>query len=380
MYELTCPACNSPSTYNFSDYLLLCPFCSASFHLNPENGQKEIFGDHFIVPNTADGRAIKELTMEWLKRLHHNPKAAEKEFWVVDIKGISLPYWVVSMEGHTHWKGLAQKNRRSVLNYKPGADFLIENGQFRRSYRWAISARENLCESWGLTRLHEPKEDIKVQWDGFPLDSTLSRGQLIESDTEQKSIYDSREFFDFKYANGLPIMGIQVDEKEALRRAKQHVELYHFQLAGLNCDYLTDYRTELDIAGIQLIHLPVWHASYVYKPNNPLKYFYKPKEKNVILEGYHKGILNGELAIIHNDKVWVNSIISGAATVFLFLLGAAWHPAFYIVALFAAFISMISIYIGLTVKNQSTDEIQVKNGGLGLFEGDQSSTAGKAAS
>ncbi len=370
MYELTCPSCNSPSTYNFSDYLLLCPFCSASFNLDPESGKKEVYGDHYIVPNTADARAIKDLTMEWLKRLHHNPKAAEKEFWVVDIKGISLPYWIVSLEGHTHWKGLAQKSRRSALDYRPGADFLVEDGQFRRSYRWAISGRENLCESWGMTRLHEPKENINVVWDGFPLDSTMSRGQLIETEKEQRALYESREFFDFKYANGLPIMGVEVDEKEALRRAKLHVELYHHQLAGLNCDYLTDYRTELDVAGVQLIHIPLWHARYVFKPNNPLKYFYKPKEKNVILEGYQKGILNGELAIIHNDKVWVNAIICCAATVFLFLLGAAWHPAFYLVALFSGFVSAFSVYIGMTKGHKTNDEIQVQDGGLGIFDGD----------
>ena len=59
-----------------------------------------------------------------------------------------------------------------------------------------------------MTRLHEPQEGFEARWDGFPLDSTYSRGR-IDSDLGMKkrsgtreielSAYDVREYFDEEF-------------------------------------------------------------------------------------------------------------------------------------------------------------------------------------
>jgi len=343
MHELSCPSCSSPSIYDLRDYLLMCQFCSSTFKMDLETGQKEIFGDHFIIPTVIDALGARELVTEWLKRLHHQPGAVEREFIISDIKGASIPYWLVSLEAHTLWKGMVRKHRKSPLDDLPGADYIVESGKFRRNYRWAVSGRSNLFEQWGMTRLHQPHEDIQVDWDGFPLDSTFTRGRMAATE-DPKQPYTVRERFDFKYQNGLPILGIQIGEEEALRRANLHVDLYHMQLAKLHVDHLVDYRTEMEIAGVQLVHVPFWHISYVFKPTNALRYFHKPMERNVIIDGYGKGVMKGELAIIRNDKVWVNSIVCAAATVILLFFGLAWHPAFYLVAFFCAVVAAVSAY------------------------------------
>lgn len=347
MYELQCPSCNKPSHYNFSDFLLLCPFCSTTFRLDQEAGQKEVYGDHYIIANTIDAATGKELALEWLRRLHHRPGTVEQEFFVTDVKGMSLPLWIVSIEGHTAWKGLVRKSNRQVIR-NSSSDYLMETGQFRRTYRWAINARNNICETWGLTRLHEPVEPILVEWDGFPFDSTFTRGRLGEDD--QKTAYESRNYFEFKYANGLPILGIQVPEEEGLRRAKNQIELYHYKLACLNADYLIDYRSELEVAGIQLTHVPIWKVSYVYRPVGLLRHFQKPKEKHLLIDGFGKGVLNGELALVYHDKVMVNAYVSAAAALVFLLLGALTHPAFLIIALFAMGISALSVYTSMKRK------------------------------
>jgi hypothetical protein len=364
MYELACPACNSPSQYDLANYLLMCPFCSVTFRIDSDTGQKDIFGDHYIIANTSSPVQVKTLVLDWLGRLNHKSGATDKEYFVTNIKGLSLPFWVVSMEVHTSWKGLVQRQQRSRLDLHPGSDYLIESGQFKRNYRWAISGRHNLCESWGMTRLHEPKESIDVRWDGFPLDSTFSRGQIQEPKTE-KTAYDSREFFEFKFANGMAIIGIQVNEDEALRRAKMHVEQYHLELARLNVDYLTDFRTEIEVAGVQLVHMPFWYATYMYRPRTMLRHFYRPKEKHVILEGFNNGVLAGELPIHARDKFWVNSIVCGAATILFLLLGVAWHPAFLLVALFGAAITAASAY-SASVKSQEAKAAAASDGSIGL--------------
>ncbi len=361
MHELYCPNCNTPSPYTFGDYLLMCPFCSGTFKFDMETGQKEPFSDHFIVPNMLDAGSVKELAIEWLKRLHHKPGMVSKEFFVVDIQGFSVPLWVVSLEAHTTWKGLVRKAHGSRVT---GSDYLHESGLFRRSYRWAILARSNICESWGLSRLHLPSENVPADWDGFPLDSTLSRGRLVEAPegVKQVSAYDSRKFFEFKFANGLPILGVQVAEDEAMRRAKFHVNQYHMKLATLNVTYLTDHRTELEIAGIQLIHTPFWRATYVYRPKTILRHFIKPVEKHLLLDGYGMGVLSGETAIKHTDKVVVNAIVCGIASVFFLILGVLWHPAFHIVAIFAMIVAAISVSFAIRNKsNEETEALRAKS-------------------
>ncbi len=353
MYELECPSCSKPSHYNFVDFLLLCPFCSATFHFNSDSGQKDVFHDHYIVSNALDQGTVKELAIEWLRRIHHRPGGIEKEFFVTEVKGISLPLWIVSLEGHTAWKGLVKKQNRQLASYST-QDHLVESGQFRRSYRWAVSARTNICEIWGLSRLHQPTEPVIVEWDGFPFDSTFSRGRLVEEET--KPAYESRNYFEFKYANGLPILGIQVDEDEGIRRAKHHVELYHYKLASLNSDYLIDYRTELEIAGVQLIHVPIWKVSYVYQPRSLVRYFIKPQEKKILMDGYGKGILTGEISLVYHDKVMINAYVTGLFAFLFFLLAVAWHPAFFLVSFFSLAISGFSIFTSLKQKAEKEEQ------------------------
>ena len=365
MHELACPSCNAASQYDLKDYLHMCPVCSVTFRLDMESGQKEIYSDHFIVPNAVDPRAVKNLVMEWLRRLHHNPGVVDQEYFVVDILGYSIPYWIVSLEAHTAWKGLVRRHHRSRLESGSYSSYLTEEGVFRRNYRWAVTARNNLCENWGMTRLHVSREGVPVDWDGFPLDSTFSRGRIDDrlgvrkasapgQPEEDESVYNIREFFEFKYANGLPILNVQVSEEEALRRARSHVDNYHRWLAKLNTDIHIDARTELEIAGIQLLHLPFWYARYVYKPRNLLRYFHQPRERNVVLDGFNGGVLNGELAVVHKDKLWVNSIVCGMVSLVLFFLGAVWHPAMLLAAGFMVVVAFTSAYLAAVRARQKT--------------------------
>ena len=112
----------------------------------------------------------------------------------------------------------------------------------------------------------------------------------------------------------------------------------------------------LEVAGIQLIHLPFWHCRYVYRPRSFLKHFYRPKEKNVVIEGFTNGVLRGELPLHHSDKVWVNSIVTAAATLLFLILGLGWHSAFYLVAAFSAIVSLGSAYTAMTKRSEAQKE------------------------
>ncbi|MBP6218213.1 MAG: hypothetical protein KA436_06480 [Oligoflexales bacterium] len=374
MHEFACPGCNAVSPFDIKDYLQMCPSCSATFQIDSETGKKEIHADHFIIPNTLDSRQLRTIIIEWIKRLHHNPALVEKEYMISEVKGASIPFWVISLEAHTTWKGLVRRKNRKRLDLTPGSSYVAESGQFHKSYRWAISARSNLCEAWGMERLHETKENVEVDWDGFPLDSTFSRGRVdvttgVKSNKdgvkEELAAYDVREYFDFKFSNGLPIFSIQVSEEEALRRVKQHLLLYHYKVAKMNVDVPVDINTELEIAGIQLVHLPFWHLNYLYKPRGFLRHFQKAKEKNIVLEGYSGGILKGELGIIHRDKLWINFFACLILACVCTFLGVFWHLSFLLIAMFFLVVSGLSAFLAMIRSNG------VANGSSFFNPGDQ---------
>lgn len=383
MHELICPGCNAPSQYDLKDIMHMCPFCSATFGLDYESGKKELYADHYIIPNALEPRQIRDLVLTWIKRMHHNPDLVEKEYYIVDINGYSIPYWIISMEAHSSWKGLVQRNHSNIQEHSDLPRYIAESGRFRRDYRWAVSARRNMTENWGMVRLHVPKESILVDWDGFPLDSTFSRGRLDQktgvktskdSLEAERSAYEVREYFEFKYSNGLPILAIQVNEDEAVRRARSHVERYHLKISQQYVDVHMDTRTELEIAGIQLVHMPFWHIRYVYRPDNLLRHLGSVHTKNVLMEGYTGGILEGELSIIYRDKLWINSLVSLFAAVAMIFLGIVWHPSFFFVAFFCMTISGASAYVASVRKARKGSETS------SFFYSGKTETAGSSTS
>ena len=228
--------------------------------------------------------------------------------------------------------------------------FIHETGEFRCDYRWAISARKNPLEQWGLGRLHEPSEPINVRWDGFPLDSTFSRGRLDnqgmpEAKTTEKSAYDAKEKFDYKYSNGLAIMPVEVSEEEAIERAQAHITRYHTEIAEQNLDMHINTLTEIDIAGVQLIHLPFWSSKYLYRPNGILRHLKPSKEKRVLIEGYTGGVLAGELAIVQEDKLKINTVVCSILSVLSFFLAILWHQSILFAALFFIVVAFFSAYL-----------------------------------
>lgn len=379
MHEISCPSCNATSQYNYEDYLQLCPFCSSTFSINLESGEKEIFANHFIIPNSIGDRQCRDLVLQWIKRIHHAPKRVDKEFLISDVKGIAMPFWIVSLEVNTLWKGFVRRDKTYLSEMKT-SDYVIEEGNLRRPYRWAISARRHFCDHWGFTHLHEPKEQVEVEWDGFPLDSTFSRGR-IDPDTgvkkgggesgEELAAYESREYFDFKFSNGLPILAVQVGEEEAINRTRQHTALYHFKIAKANVHVPIDIQSYHDIAGIQLIHLPFWQVKYVYKPQSVLRYVQKESKKNVLVEGYTGGVLKSELSILKNDKVWINAAICGVSALIMVLFAAFAHPSFWFVAGFFSLVSAASAFVAISAQRRRR-----LSDGSGFFTSSEKAEAG----
>ena len=66
--------------------------------------------------------------------------------------------------------------------------------------------------------------------------------------------------------------GIQINENKAIVRAKDQVNEYHRRLAKLKVGTLYEHRTEIEVVGIQVIHVPFWFVRYAFIPRSAFRF------------------------------------------------------------------------------------------------------------
>jgi hypothetical protein len=341
MFQVSCAACNASFEYNVDDYIHLCPFCSSGFILDLEEGAKDIIGDHFIVPNRMDREQVESIFYEWITSRYHRPDKVKSEFQILGSYGISLPYWVISVEAHTFWSGHSQKaNHYRGQGSEYGARFLKEENRFSRRYRWSVLARKSPKEHWGLERLHHPKEDVLVDWDGYPLDETLG----IVKGAGSASVYDARQTFKFDHANGLTISGVQVKESSAITRAKDQIQEYHRRIAKTKVGTLYEHRTEIEIVGIHLVHLPFWVVRYSFAPKSMFRFMTTARERRLLVQGHSLAVLEAELPLSSADKVMTNLMVCGSLAVVSLGLALFVHPLFFLVTMVFTAVCVLSAW------------------------------------
>lgn len=351
MYEVACASCQASFEYNSEDYIHLCPFCSAGFAIDADEGSKELVGDHYIVPSNLHSDHIQKIFYDWLEQRYHRPDRIRNEFGVLGYYGVMLPFWVISLEAHTYWSGHSAKEKTySGQSHELAAKFVKEEGRFSRRYRWAILARKSPKEHWGLERLHKPKESVMVDWDGFPLDETM--GVADEGDPP---IYEAKMNFKFEHTGNLTLAGIQVKENQAILRARDQIMEYHRRISKTKIGSLYEHRTEVEVVGIHIVHIPFWLLRYSFAPKSIFRLFTTARERRILVQGYTKAVLDAELPLSSSDKVLTNFIVCGSLAFVSMILAVFFNPLFFFLFLILLFVASISAWKILRKEKKDVD-------------------------
>lgn len=354
MYQVSCASCAASFEYNIEDYIHLCPYCNAGFIIDFEEGAKEIIGDHYIIPNRLDRDTVERIFGGWMTERYHRPDRVATEFKVIGAYGVCLPYWVVSLEAHTFWSGHSQKaNQYAGQPPDYGAKFVKEEGRFSRRYRWAILARKSPKEHWGLERLHQPRESVLVDWDGFPLDESM--GPPPEG---TPSVYEGKQSFRFEHSNGSTVAGIQIKESSAIARAKDQIQEYHRRVGKTKVGTLYEHRTEIEIVGIHVVHVPFWILRYAFVPKSAFRYFTTARERRIVVSGYTENVLEAELPLNASDKVMTNLIVCGSLSIVALALSIFVHPLFFLLFLCFALVCFLSAWKIFNKEKLDTDLVR----------------------
>jgi hypothetical protein len=155
---------------------------------------------------------------------------------------VYLPFWVVSAEASTHYKGVFERIAPAVE----------KEGDIADHYDWLVLARR---QSDFPTRAYHLSLTGKI-----PFEAT-------------------------KIERGAKVLNSELGSDEAVQQAHDEIENLHEYLAKDKVDRVVDIKMNLDVKGTYYLHSPIWFITYGYKNSH----------YHVLLDGASGEVIKGDL-------------------------------------------------------------------------------------
>ena len=237
--NIRCSHCSAPVDFKPGELIATCKYCG--FTTVIETGAPFNF-EHSLLLNKYDLTQADELIKNWMQSGFMKPKDLAKKSKVTEKNLLYLPFWVVSVEATTSYKGIFERISPPIT----------KNGKIQKEYNWVVLARE----ATGF-----PTRDYDV-----PLDGKIP--------------------FDFRQIEGFAkVLNSEIERDEAIVLAKQQIEAHHRYLLKQDVDKIIEIYTEINVKQAVYLHAPVWFV----------KYEYKGKTYQLILDGAAGMALKGDI-------------------------------------------------------------------------------------
>jgi hypothetical protein len=236
---IRCSHCGAPVEFTPGEIVATCKYCG--FTTVVETGQAFNF-EHSLLLNRYDETQIEEYIRDWMRSGFMKPSDLAKKSKIIEKNLVYLPFWVVSVEAKTSYKGVFERI----------APPIVKEGKIQKEYNWLVLAREAA---------------------GFPT-------REYDVPLEGKVPYDFRKIEGFA-----KVLNSEIDREEALEFAKQQIEAHHSYLLKQDVDKIIEIHTELNVEQAVYLHAPVWFV----------KYEYKGKTYHLILDGAAGMALKGDI-------------------------------------------------------------------------------------
>ena len=237
--SIRCSHCGGPVEFKPGEIVATCKYCG--FTTVIETGQAFTF-EHSLILNKFDQTSIEQSIRDWMEGGFLKPGDLARKAKVVERNLVYLPFWVVSAEVRSTYKGIFERI----------APPMVKEGTISKEYNWIVLAREA---------------------SGFP-----SREYQVP--LEGKIPYDFRKIEGFA-----KLLNSEIDRDAALELARQQIETQHRFLLQQDVDRIIEIRTEINLKQMVYLHAPIWF----------IKYEYKGKLYQLIIEGATGNALKGDI-------------------------------------------------------------------------------------
>ncbi len=236
--NVNCRNCGAPLELAPGEILITCEFCGTTFN---QSSDKAFVLKHSIVPNSMSKDDVKALVKRWMRGDTKPPNLAKASKFH-DIKLTYLPFFVIDVKAKTEFKGGMTRT----------GGWIPREGVMDKEYFWKVLGRR-------ATRFPTREYDIPIS---------------------------TKVNFDMsKVPQGSEFHNTELDESEAVSVARQEIESHHRFLLEQDVDSVDRVDTTFDVDEIEFLHAPVWEVRYEFKG----------KGYNVLVDGGSKAIIKGEV-------------------------------------------------------------------------------------
>jgi hypothetical protein len=217
--ELRCSYCGAPISFKPGEIIATCRYCGYTVVI--ETGKAFTF-EHSMLLNKYNPTQIEELLKEWMGSGFLKPADLAKKSKITEKNLMYLPFWIVSVEAESFYKGIFERISPPV----------VKEGKIAKKYDWLVLARR---------AAQFPTKEYDVPLEG-------------------KVPYDFRKIEDFA-----KILNSEIDRDEAVEIAKQEIVEHHRYLAQQDVDKIIEMKNEIKVGQAVYLHAPIWFIKYEYK-------------------------------------------------------------------------------------------------------------------
>jgi len=240
--NIRCSHCGAPVEFKPGELIASCKYCG--FTTVIETGQAFNF-EHSVLTNSYTPEQMEEVVHDWMRSGFMKPGNLTKKSKITEKNLVYLPFWVVTVEATTKYKGIFERISPAIL----------KEGQIQREYNWLVLARNAT---------------------GFPT-------REYDVPLAGKVPYDFRKIEGFA-----KILNSEMERDEAIELARQQIDGHHRFLLQQDLDHIVEAQTSVDIKQMVYLHAPIWFIKYEYKDN----------DYQIIVDGAKGMVLKGDIPSI----------------------------------------------------------------------------------
>ena len=237
--EINCSHCGAPLPVQPGEILATCNYCGFTSVI--ETGRAFEF-EHSLLLNTVQPAQAFDVIRSWMSSSFIAPRDLGKKSTLLEQGLVYLPFWVVSADAKTHYKGVFERISPAIE----------KEGDIANRYDWLVLARR---QSDFPTRAYHLSLSGKI-----PFEAT-------------------------KIERGAKVLNSEMGSDEAVQQARGEIQNLHEYLAKDNVDRIADIKTELEVSGTLYLHAPVWFITYSYRNSR----------YQVFLDGASGEVIKGDL-------------------------------------------------------------------------------------
>jgi hypothetical protein len=237
--NIRCSHCGAPVEFKPGELIATCKYCG--FTTVIETGTPFNF-EHSLLLNKYDLTQADTLIKDWMRSGFMKPGDLARKSKITEKNLVYLPFWVVSVEAKTSYKGIFERVAPPV----------VKEGQIQQEYNWLVLARE-------AARFPTREYDVPL------------KGKIP---------------FDFRKIEGFAkVLNSEIERDEALELAKQQIEAHHRYLLQQDVDKIVEMKNDFNVKQSVYLHAPIFF----------IKYDYRGQSYQLLLDGATGVVIKGEI-------------------------------------------------------------------------------------